>query len=228
LLEVIGVFEAHETARPELLNKLLAAKDPRVRAYGARVVGAWAEKLPEALKLLHACARDEHPRVRLEAVVAASYLPQPEAVEIVTQAVDAPRDPFLDYAIRLSARASQPRWVSAFVGNKLTFGGSATQADYLRKLLGTPPNAPTRGQKIYEMACLPCHQPEGRGLPGVYPPLAGSEWVRGDSARLIRILLHGLTGPITVAKGEFGGPNAVPMPSLAGLEDEQIADVLTY
>ena len=65
-------------------------------------------------------------------------------------------------------------------------------------------------------------------MPGVYPPLAGSEWVRGDSARLIRILLHGLTGPITVAKGEFGGPNSVPMPALAGLEDEQIADVLTY
>src|SRR6185295_11942557 len=90
LVEVIGVFEAHETARPELLNKLLTAKDPRTRAYGARVVGAWAGKLPEAMKLLHTCARDEHPRVRLEAVVAASYLPQPEAVEIVTQTLDAP------------------------------------------------------------------------------------------------------------------------------------------
>jgi len=212
-----------------LLNKLLTAKDPRVRAYGARVVGAWAEKLPEAVKLLHACARDEHPRVRLEAVVAASYLPQPEAVEIVTQAVDAPRDPFLDYAIRLSARASQPRWVSAFLGNKLTFGGSATQADYLRTLLGTPPKAPSRGQQIYEMACLPCHQPEGKGLPGVYPPLAGSEWVRGDSSRLIKILLHGLGGSITVAGQSFGlRPDAIVMPSLGGLTDEQIADVLTY
>src|SRR6185295_7062679 len=93
LLEVTGVFEAHETARPALLNKLLAAKDPRVRAYGARVIGAWAEKIPDAVKLLHECARNEHPRVRLEAVVAASYLPQPEAVEIVTQGLDAQRDP---------------------------------------------------------------------------------------------------------------------------------------
>jgi putative membrane-bound dehydrogenase-like protein len=228
LVDVIGVFEAHETARPELLNKLLTAKDPRVRAYGARVVGAW-QKLPEAVKLLHACARDEHPRVRLEAVVAASYLPQPEAVEIVTQAVDAPRDPFLDYAIRLSARASQPRWASAFVENRLTFGGSATQADYLRTLLGTPPKAPSRGQQIYEMACLPCHQPEGKGLPGVYPPLAGSEWVRGDSSRLIKILLHGLNGPVTVAGQSFGvRSDAIAMPSLGGLTDEQISDVLTY
>jgi len=229
LLEIIGVFEAHETARPKLLNKLLTAKDPRVRAYGARVVGAWAEQIPDAVKLLHESARDEHPRVRLEAVVAASYLPQPEAVEIATQALDAQRDPFLDYAIRLSARASQSRWASALVRNNLTFGGSATQADYLRKLLGTPPKAPSRGQEIYEMACLPCHQPEGKGLPGVYPPLAGSEWVRGDSSRLIKILLHGLGGPITVAGQSFGlRPDAIVMPSLGGLTDEQIADVLTY
>jgi putative membrane-bound dehydrogenase-like protein len=229
LVEVIGVFEAHETARPELLGKLLTVKDPRVRAYGARIVGGWAERLPDAMKLLHKCARDEHPRVRLEAVVAASYLPQPEAVEIITQAVDSQRDSFLDYAIRLSARASQPRWVSAFVGNKLTFGGSATQADYLRKLLGTPPRAPSRGQEIYEMACLPCHQPEGKGLPGVYPPLVGSEWVRSDSSRLIKILLHGMSGPITVAGQSFGvRPDAIAMPSLGGLTDEQIADVLTY
>ncbi len=115
------------------------------------------------------------------------------------------------------------------MGNKLTFGGSATQADYLRKLLGTPPKAPSRGQQIYEMACLPCHQPEGKGLPGVYPPLAGSEWVRGDSPRLIKILLHGLSGPTTVAGQTFGvRPDAIAMPSLGGLTDEQIADVLTY
>jgi mono/diheme cytochrome c family protein len=114
------------------------------------------------------------------------------------------------------------------VGNQLNFGGSVAQPDYLRKLLGTPPTVPSRGESIYEMACLPCHQPEGKGLPGVYPPLVGSEWVRSDSGRLIKILLHGLTGPITVAGQNFGGPNAVPMPSLGGLTDKQIADVLTF
>jgi mono/diheme cytochrome c family protein len=78
------------------------------------------------------------------------------------------------------------------------------------------------------MACLPCHQPEGKGLPGVYPPLTGSEWVRGDTTRLIKIVLHGLTGKLNVAGQDFGGPNAVPMPSFGGLTDEQIADVLTF
>jgi mono/diheme cytochrome c family protein len=78
------------------------------------------------------------------------------------------------------------------------------------------------------MACLPCHQPEGKGLPGVYPPLVGSDWLRSDPARLVKILLHGLTGPVNVAGQDFGDPNAVPMPSLGGLTDEQIADVLTF
>ena len=229
LLEVTGVFEAHEAVRPELLSKLLSAKDPRVRAYGARVVGAWADRLPDPMALLRRCVRDENPRVRLETVVAATYVPKPEAVEITTAALDMPRDPFLDYAIRQSARALQPQWAAALAANQLDFGGSAAQAEYLRNLAAAPRIAPSPGASIYEMACLTCHQPGGKGLPGVYPPLVGSEWVRGDSGRLAKILLRGLTGRITVASRDFGGAtNAVPMPSLAGLSDEQIAGVLTY
>jgi len=228
LLEAIGIFEAHETARPELLEKLLRARDPRVRAYGARVAGAWAEQLPDALKLLRDRVQDENPRVRLEAVVAASYVPKAEAVQVVTAALETKRDPFLDYAMRQSARALQPRWAPALAANQLNLGSSAAPAEYLKKLVGTPPATPSHGESVYDMACLPCHQPEGKGLPGVYPPLAGSDWVRGDTTRLIKILLHGLTGPVTVAGQNFGGPNAVPMPSLGGLTDEQIADVLTF
>src|SRR5262249_46629532 len=188
----------------------------------------WAEQLPDALKLLEQQVQDENPRVRLEAVVAASYVPKPEAVQVVTAALNKPCDPFLDYAIRQSARALQPLWASALAANKLTFNGDKAQAEYLKKLVGTPPAAPSPGESVYEMACLPCHQPEGKGLPGVYPPLAGSEWVRGDSARLIRIVLHGLEGPITVAGQNFGGPGAVSMPALGALSDEQIANVLTF
>ena len=100
--------------------------------------------------------------------------------------------------------------------------------DYLKKLLGTPPKQASPGETLYEMACLPCHQPEGKGLPGVYPPLRGSKWVQGDPARLIKIVLHGLSGPLTVAGQTFGGPGAVPMPSMGGLTNEQLADVLTF
>ena len=229
LLEVIGVFEAHETVRPELLAKLLSATDPRVRAYGTRVAGAWADRLPNALALLRASVHDTNPRVRLEGVVAASYVAKPEAVEVATQALDSPLDPFLNYALRQSVRALQPLWASAFAANRLTFGGSVPQLDYVKKIVGTPSAPPPLGQTIYEMACLPCHQPEGKGLPGVYPPLAGSDWVRGDKTRLIKIVLHGLTGPVTVAGQNFGNTAAsVPMPAMGGLDDQQIADVLTF
>jgi putative membrane-bound dehydrogenase-like protein len=227
LLEACGVFEAHEGARPELLNKLLNAKDPRVRAYGTRVIGAWADQLPNALDLLRARVHDANPRVRLESVVAASYIQKPEAVQVVTAALDSPRDPFLDYAIRQSARALQPQWSRTFAENKLAVANEIQRA-YLRDLAKNSARIPSLGQNIYEMACLPCHQPEGKGLPGVYPPLAGSEWLRGNPTAVIRIVLHGLSGPITVAGQTYGGPNAIPMPSMGGLTDEQIADVITF
>ena len=228
LLEVIGIYESHEVARPALLGKLLAAKDARVRAYGARVAGMWADKLPDAAKLLTDRVKDENPRVRLEAVVAASYLGKPVAAEVFTKALDLPTDKFLDYALRQSARATQPLWGPALAANQLNLTSPA-HGEYLRKLIGTPRKVASAGENIYEMACLPCHQPEGKGLPGVYPPLAGSDWVRGDKARIIKVVLHGLTGPVTVAGQNFGGtPASVPMPAMGGLTDEQIADVLTF
>ena len=52
--------------------------------------------------------------------------------------------------------------------------------------------------------------------------------MRGDPARLIKILLHGLTGPLTVAGQHFGGPDSVAMPSMGGLTDGQMAEVLTF
>jgi mono/diheme cytochrome c family protein len=85
------------------------------------------------------------------------------------------------------------------------------------------------GKKQFDSLCITCHQPTGLGIPGVYPPLAGSEWVNGSEDRIIRILLNGLKGPITVHGATFG---AVPMPVIGpggqGWNDEKIAAVLTY
>jgi mono/diheme cytochrome c family protein/glucose/arabinose dehydrogenase len=225
LLEVIGIYSAHEVTRPALLAKLLAAKDARVRAYGTRIVGEWADKLPDSLQLLRTSVSDENARVRLEAVVAASYVAKPEAAEIITKALDAPRDKFLDYALAQSARGLQPLWGPALAANQLKL--DTTHADYLRKISAPVAELPP-GRVIFEMACLPCHQPDGKGLPGTYPPLVGSEWVKGDKAHLIRIVLHGITGPIMVNGEAFVMQNPIPMPSMAGLEDEQLAELLTY
>ncbi len=88
------------------------------------------------------------------------------------------------------------------------------------------------GKKNYELVCITCHQSNGQGVPGVYPPLADSEWVNGSEERVIRIVLHGLKGPVTV-KGTTYGTAAMPVfGKVAGSgynwSDDKIAAVLTY
>jgi mono/diheme cytochrome c family protein len=79
------------------------------------------------------------------------------------------------------------------------------------------------GRRTFNM-CAQCHQETGAGVPGTYPPLAGSEIVVGDDATLVRIVLHGLRGPVTVAGSTYDGQ----MPGWGRLSDEQIAAVLTF
>ncbi len=100
----------------------------------------------------------------------------------------------------------------------------------------TPPGAepaPTtvagnaNGAAIYGANCVACHQADGKGLPGAFPPLAGSEWVTGGVDRPIAIVLHGLQGPITVSGTEYN--NIMMAGGTSGaMDDQQIADVLTY
>ena len=81
------------------------------------------------------------------------------------------------------------------------------------------------GKRVFTTICQVCHQPNGQGLPGVYPPLAGSEWAQGPEERVIRIVLLGLNGPITVAGKDF---NSAMAPLGSVLKDDQIANVLAY
>ncbi len=84
---------------------------------------------------------------------------------------------------------------------------------------------PPQGDLIYAGVCVPCHQAGGTGLAGKYPPLAGSEWVALDAGIPVRILLHGLQGPIQV-KGET---YVNQMPAWGPqLSDAEIAAVLSY
>ncbi|MEO8439303.1 MAG: cytochrome c [Spartobacteria bacterium] len=83
-----------------------------------------------------------------------------------------------------------------------------------------------KGKKIFSANCATCHQANGLGVAGQYPPLAGSEIVNGGARRPVMIVLKGLQGPLTV-KGQHYG-SAVMQPWEKTLNDEKIADVLTY
>ncbi|MBO0951514.1 c-type cytochrome [Fibrella forsythiae] len=79
------------------------------------------------------------------------------------------------------------------------------------------------GLAIYKQYCLTCHQVDGGGVPNMNPPLRGTDWVNGDKARLIGVLLKGLKD----AEVE-GEPYDNVMPAHDFLTDQQIADVLTF
>jgi mono/diheme cytochrome c family protein len=83
------------------------------------------------------------------------------------------------------------------------------------------------GAQIYKR-CATCHQLNGKGMAGAFPPLAGSEWADAkDPAVPIRIVLHGLTGPITVAHQRYNS-TMPPYGTNQPLDDSSVAAVLTY
>jgi mono/diheme cytochrome c family protein len=82
-----------------------------------------------------------------------------------------------------------------------------------------------RGKAIYEQTCLPCHQADAGGVPGMTPPLRKSPYVQGAPAKLIGIILQGLNDGVEIDGDTYSNP----MPPFgAVLNDEDIADVLSY
>jgi len=88
-----------------------------------------------------------------------------------------------------------------------------------------------RGKNVYitKAACFACHGQDGAGMDNMGPPLDKSEWVTGDPARLTKILLHGMTGPLKVAGKKYSPPLAMPgLKDNTAISDQDLADVMTY
>ncbi len=101
--------------------------------------------------------------------------------------------------------------------------GAVTQKIDTAKIT-VPGEIMERGKTVYDANCLACHQADGSGNPGMYPPLGQTEKVLGDKKELIRIVINGLSGEIEVK----GDTYYQAMPPQGFLSDRQIADVLTY
>lgn len=109
------------------------------------------------------------------------------------------------------------------LGNAPALGDGRTLAE----LQGTPAPAggTVDGAAIYASRCAACHQATGAGLAGVFPPLAGSEWVMGKPHTLAAVVLHGIEGPLTVKGNTYNGA----MPAFAEqLGDGELAALLTH
>jgi nitrite reductase (NO-forming)/hydroxylamine reductase len=81
-----------------------------------------------------------------------------------------------------------------------------------------------KGERVYNANCAACHQRNGKGLTGAFPPLAGSDYLKGDRKKVMTAALFGLSGPITVNGVDYNGV----MPSMGYLPDEDLAAALTY
>jgi nitrite reductase (NO-forming) len=80
------------------------------------------------------------------------------------------------------------------------------------------------GEVLFKGTCSACHQDKGQGIPGVFPPLAGSDYLVADKKRAIGVVLNGLTGKVTVNGTDY---NSV-MPPMSQLSNDEIAHILTY
>jgi mono/diheme cytochrome c family protein len=80
------------------------------------------------------------------------------------------------------------------------------------------------GAQVYAANCIACHQGDGQGVAGVFPPLAGSRWVNGPEERLVQIMLHGIQGEIEVRGSVYAGV----MPAFARLTDAELAAVTSH
>jgi putative heme-binding domain-containing protein len=169
LLEALWVEQGHHAVDPLLLNKVLHAKSGEARAGATRVLADEWDRIPNAMQFMKPQVTDEFARTRVEAIRALSFVPTKESAEAVLQALNQPRDYWVDYTLQMTLGALEPVWKPAFKNQQIAKdnpkgleylteldhlsqpGGAATAA--LKKYLTTPDlSAKNREDLIKEIA----------------------------------------------------------------------------
>ena len=220
-LEALWVTWGADQVDADLLNELSQSNDHRVRAAAVRVARFNEHKLANLTEILSRAANDDHGRVRLESIAAASYLPANQGLAVLAIAEAKGIDSTMKQSFEFAGNVFSGSAVKGEVAKKVTAPKHLSKEDSVRFV---------KGAEVYgrEAHCTTCHQPDGKGLPGSgFPPLNGTKWAQGDSNRLIKLTLKGLMGPIEVAGKKY--PGQVPMtPFESLLNDDEVASVLTY
>lgn len=140
----------------------------------------------------------------------------------------------LSSAPRLLTRADGAVEPSRLQALSALFEWPGHRADDVRGVTKNPLSAEDQkivalGRQHYLSTCAGCHGTDGAGLHRFAPPLVGSDWVLGDEKRLALILLHGMEGPVEVAKRLYDVPDILPvMPAHSTMDDAAITAILTY
>jgi putative heme-binding domain-containing protein len=135
MLEALWVHQYHNVVDTDLLKRMLSSPEFRARASATRVLGYWRDRVPDALELLKKLAADPHPRVRMQAVRAASFFTVPEAVEVPLIAAEQPADEYVDFVRGETMKALDPI-VSAAIkaGKEIHFTTTAGARFFLKNV----------------------------------------------------------------------------------------------
>lgn len=213
-LEGLWVYWGINQPNSLLIEKLLKSDNPKIRAAVIKLVRYNTDKLDQYLDYFTIGIKDANPNVRLESMVAASWLIPNEGNTLLDR---------LDTTLMND-------WTKEIFFSARAHLNDLNKSSYKIKSNDKPLTSYQRGAEIYsrEGFCGTCHQPDGNGLESSgYPTLANTDWIKNQEGQLIKIVLKGLYGPIVVNGKSYEGQ--VPMTAYEKLlNDQQIADVLTY
>ncbi len=219
VLEALWVTWGLDKVDQKLLKQMLKAKDYHARAAAVEVLRFTGHQVPDQAALLMQAVKDENSRVRLDAIVASSWIGKAKGNPILAEAKKKPLDDWMIHAYETAVAHlnDMPVKKEKEVAEKSSLKGAELELFNI-------------GKTIYakEGYCATCHQADGKGLTASgFPPLAGTNWVNGNEERAIKIVLKGLLGPIEVNGKKY--PGQVPMTPFEGLlNDKEVAAVLTY
>jgi mono/diheme cytochrome c family protein/glucose/arabinose dehydrogenase len=219
LLEGLWVSWGLNKVDQPLLKTLLKANDFRARAAAVMVLRYTGHQVADQAQLLMEAAKDENSRVRITAIIAASWLEKSKGLPILAEANKRPLDKLM--------KSTHENATAHLKGENMR---KAKEAAIVSSLKGKDLELFKLGKTIYakEGYCQTCHQADGNGLTASqFPPLSETKWVTGSEERLIKVVLKGLMGPMEVNGKSYSGQ--VPMTPFGSLlTDKEVASVLTY
>ena len=223
LLEALWVSWGNNQIDLDLLDEVFHSENHRLRAAAVRVMRYMGVQIPRSEEWIIQASADPHGQVRLEAIVAASWLDEEVAQKVLSAVARLPLDDWM----RDTYNAVASNFGILVVSEMDEQNKSREERVDLEE---SDLELYHLGKSIYakDGYCATCHQVDGKGIKSAgFPPLKGTQWVLGDEERLIKITLNGVMGKMKVMEKSYSGK--VPMMAFGSLlNDREIAGVLTY
>jgi len=210
-LHALWTLEGLERIDPETIDVALGDQHPKIRAAAVRIAEPLLKTNAPLRSRVFALTNDASADVQTQvALTLSQFAPDPTPRQVISNLLARTSFNLTRDVAKFALSAYEPQKTVAAAPRRAFSAAEQKQFE--------------AGKAMFEMTCLACHQQHGLGQEGLAPPLAGSEWVASSPERLVRIVLNGLRGKIRVKGQTF----ELDMPALNVLDDEQIANVLSY